>query len=237
MFELSGRRLMANASNFGKWLTYSHTVLIWLLWPASLVILRRSRWAWQLSCVAAAAALPYLFYLVFDDWESSRFLLPTILLVLILAARALGEGLTRLKPLPGGALLLLIALTCAAASHQFLREEGVYRLADLEAKYALAGEWIEGHTPERAVVFAGLHSGSIRLYGHRQTIRWDQIPSDRMSATLRSLQAAGYDLYLALDVGSEPPLFDTRFREDATVRIEQIGRVRVVNFYRFAPVP
>ena len=119
------------------------------------------------------------------------------------------------------------------ASHRFLQREDVYRLRDAEAKYALAGEWIRARTPERAVVLAGLHSGSIRFYGSRPTIRWDEVPSDKLSATLHSLEAAGYQPYLALDLPSEPPLFADRFRGDPGVRIEQIGRVRVVNIYRF----
>ena len=91
MFDLSISRLAANVSNFGKWLTYSHTVLFWLLWPGALFVLRSHAWAWQMSAVAAAAAAPYLFYLVFDDWESSRFLLPSIVLILVLFARALAH--------------------------------------------------------------------------------------------------------------------------------------------------
>jgi hypothetical protein len=232
MFELSWSRLAANAANFGKWLTYSHSILIWLLWPAALAVLRHRRWAWQISVVAAAAGAPYLFYLVFDDWESSRFLLPTILMVLILAATAVGETMVKVRATP---VLFAIALACAAASHTFLRNEGAYRFADLEAKYALAGEWIEAHTSANAVVFAGLHSGSIRYYGHRQTIRWDQIPPDKMSVTVHNLEAAGYEPYVALDMPSEPPLFAERFRGDPDVRTEQIGRIRVVNFYRFVP--
>src|SRR4029079_5195671 len=67
LFEFSARRLWANAVTFGKWLTYSHTFLIWLVWPLSMWILRKRKWAWQLSAVAAAAGVPYLFYLVFVD--------------------------------------------------------------------------------------------------------------------------------------------------------------------------
>lgn len=67
MFEISRFRFAANVANFEKWLTYSHTAVVWLLWPAALFVLRRRRWAWQVSAVAAAAAAPYLFYLVFDD--------------------------------------------------------------------------------------------------------------------------------------------------------------------------
>jgi hypothetical protein len=239
MFELSAARVVANAANFGKWLTYSHTVLIWALWPAAMIVLRKEKWAWQLSAVAACAAAPYLFYLVFNDWESSRFILSAILLVMILAAVAIGEILTRAAPRFAWAsalVVLVLAGACAAASHRFLQRQDVYRLWDVELKYPLAGEWIDAHLPERAVVFAGQHSGSIRYYGHRQTIRWDQIPPDKMSVTLHNLRTAGYEPYLALDVTSEPPRFEEQFRQDPGVRIEQIGRIRVVNVYRFLSV-
>lgn len=235
MFELSAARVRANVLNFAKWLTYSHTVLIWLLWPAALAILRQRTWAWQISAVAAAAAAPYLFYLVFDDWESSRFLLPAIVLVLILSSRALSVVLASTSAWRGLALLL-IAVTCAGASHRFLQREGSYGFGGSEAKFPLAGEWISTHTSERAVVLAGLHSGSIKFYGRRETIRWDQIPPDKLEPTLQSLVAAGYEPYLALDMPSEPPLFEERFHvslSEPSTLTEPIARVRVVHIYRF----
>src|SRR5204862_71079 len=82
---------------------------------AAMLVVRERKWAWQMSAVAAAVALPYLFYLVFDDWESTRFLLPTILIILILAAQATSQVLAQRAPV----LLLAIALVCAVASHRF----------------------------------------------------------------------------------------------------------------------
>ena len=231
MFELSFARFSANVSNFGKWLTYSHTPLFWLLWPGALLVLRQHRLVWEVSAVAAAAAAPYLFYIVFDDWESSRFLLPSLTLVLILAARAIGH-LTRRSPLAHAMVVFPIALACAAASHQFLQKEGLDRYRPAEAKYALVGDWFARHTPERTVVLAALHSGTIRMYGGRQTIRWDRIPDTALAATLRRLSASGYEPYLALDLPTEPPLFEERFRGQP-VNVEQVARVRVVNIYRF----
>jgi len=236
MFELSGSRLMANIANFGKWLTHSHTLLFWLLWPGSMWILRKERSAWDLSAIAAAAALPYLFYVVFDDWESSRFLLPAIVLVLVLFARALTVTLSEHLSHPSHLshlVVVVLAFAWAFTAHNFLEREGVYRFASVESKYALVGEWFKTHTPERAVVLAGLHSGSIRLYGQRETVRWDQIPEDKLEATLRNLRDRGYEPYLALDVPSEPPLFQARFGPQRAAAAEQIARVRVVNIYRF----
>src|SRR5581483_789213 len=110
MFEISKTRLSANVSNFGRWLTYSHTYFIWAIWPFALTVLRRESWAWRWSAVAAAAALPYLFYIVFPDWESPRFVLPTILIVLLLFARAAAVALEQVAPFLAPVALLLTAL-------------------------------------------------------------------------------------------------------------------------------
>ncbi len=232
MFELSSSRLLANVVNFGKWLTYSHTPLFWLLWPASMWILRKDRSAWNLSAVAAAAALPYLFYIVFDDWESSRFLLSAILIVLILMARASARLLRQaVQPSVAVVAMFVLVVSCAVATSRFLQREGTYGLATLEAKYRLAGEWFKSNTSERVVVLSSLHSGTIRMYGDRDTIRWDQIPDHALNATLGALIAAGREPYLVLDLPSEPPEFETRFRGQP-LHMEQIARVRVVNIYR-----
>ncbi len=234
LFELSLSRLAANAANFGKWLTYSHTPLFWLLWPASLWVLRREKWAWQVSAIAAAAAAPYFFYIVFDDWESSRFLLPSIALVTILTVRALSTGLSAAgRRAEAGAMA--IAFACAIASHQFLDREGIYRLPALETKYELVGEWFKRNTSDRVVVLAGLHSGSLRLYGDRTTIRWDQIPQRSLTDTLRALIVSGYEPYLVLDLPSEPPQFEKRFLSEP-LNMDQVARVRVVNIYKFVSV-
>ena len=197
MFELSFSRIAANLSNFGKWLIYSRSTLLWLAWPGALVVLRRDRRAWELSAIAAAAAAPYLFYLVFDNWDSSRFLLPTIVLVLIVCARALSQFLSlRTTQAWRAVVVFAIAFTSGFVSQQFLQREGIGRTRVEEAKYALVGEWFRRNTSERAVVLSSLHSGAIRLYGSRPTIRWDEIPGDSLDATIERLVASGYEPYL-----------------------------------------
>ena len=147
-----------------------------------------------------------------------------IALIVILFARAFASML------PGPAVAV-IALALASGSHRFLEREGIYRLASLEAKYQLVGDWFKNNTSDRAVVFASLHSGSIRMYGARQTMRWDLLPPDALDSTVRELEAAAFEPYLALDLPSEPSAFQERFSGES-VRIEPIGRVRVVNLYR-----
>ena len=234
MFELSFSRIAANVSNFGKSLIYSRSTLFWLAWPGALVVLRRDRRAWELSAIGTAAAAPYLFYLVFDNWDSSRFLLPTIVLVLIVCARALSQFLSlRTAHAWRPAVLFAIAFTCGFVSQQFLQREGLGRSRVEEAKYALVGEWFMRNTSERAVVLSSLHSGAIRLYGMRPTIRWDEIPGDSLDATIERLVASNYEPYLALDTPSQPRIYEERFRGQSA-HAEPIARVRVVYIYKFA---
>jgi hypothetical protein len=117
-------------------------------------------------------------------------------------------------------------------SHRFLEREGIGQLATLEAKYPLVGEWFRKNTSERVVVLAGLHSGPIRFYGDRQTIRWDQIPERALSGTIATLIAEGFEPYLALDAPSEPALFTARFG-GIPINAQQVARVRVVSIYKF----
>jgi hypothetical protein len=232
MFELTPGRFGAAAANFGKWILYSRTVPVWLVWPAALVLFRRERWAWELSAIAVAAAAPYQFYLVFDNWASLRFLLPAMVLFLVLSARALGHVSSRSwRPVP----LFLIALSCAVAARQFVIREDVGRGRTDEEKYPLVGAWFREHTSDRAVVLSSLHSGAIRLYSGRQTLRWDEIPENALDATIQKLAGLGYEPYLALDMPSEPPLFEQRFKSRKVIA-EPLARVRVVVIYKFLSV-
>jgi hypothetical protein len=233
MFEISGARLGANLANFGKWAVHPGLPPFWFLWPAALVVLRRDRRAWEWSAVAAASAAPYLFYLVFDNWDSSRFLLPAAVLALVLCACALSRGIGRAPSLQRWrpAIFLVLAFGCAFASQRFLQREGIEGSASLEAKYPLVGEWFRTNTPDRAVVLSSLHSGAIRMYAGRQTIRWDYIPPEALVPTIERLTAAGYEPYLALDLPSEPPMFEERFANQP-IQAEPVARVRVINIYR-----
>jgi hypothetical protein len=85
-------------------------------------------------------------------------------------------------------------------------------------------------------VLSSLHSGAIRLYSGRQTLRWDEIPENALDATITTLVGLGYEPYLALDTPSEPPLFDERFKSQTAIA-EPLARVRVVIIYKFSKPP
>ena len=183
--------------------------------------------------IFAAVTLPYIFYLPFDHWETLRFLLPGLVPLTILVADGLIH-IARLPRKPAVTATVLIAFLAIVAgrSQILLRKSSVWDIASMEARYPLAGEWIHVNTPQASVVMANQHSGSLRWYGKRQTIRWDFIAPEQLVTTVRELQAHGATVYVALE-GDEVAMFDQRFAGVIDgLQVDHVGRVRNVSFRR-----
>ena len=107
----------------------------------------------------------------------------------------------------------------------------------MEARYPLAGDWINVNTPPESVVLANQHSGSLRWYGKRQTIRWDFIDPSQLTQTVQELQSHGAIVYVALE-GDEVAMFDQRFAGVIDqLQVDHVGRVRNVSFRRLVYLP
>ena len=190
------------------------------------------------AMVFAAVALPYLLYLPFDHWETLRFLLPGLVPLTIVVADGLIH-IARMPRRPVVAMTLVAAfmVVFAGRSHLLLERSSVWRIADLEQRYPLAGEWIKVNTPPDSVVLANQHSGSLRWYGGRPTLRWDLIDPDQLATTIDELQSHGATVYVALE-GNEAAMFDQRFAGviDQLV-IDHVGSIRNVGFRRLRYLP
>ena len=183
--------------------------------------------------VFAAVAVPYLFYLPFDHWETLRYLLPGITVLTVTVA----HGLMRFARTPqnqtAAAIMLCgFTLVAVAQSELLLRSSDVWRIAEIEARYPLAGNWININTPADSVVLANQHSGSLRWYGMRQTLRWDLIAPEDLARTVAELEARGATVYAALE-GIEVEMFDTRFADViGRLEVDHVGRIGNVQFRR-----
>jgi hypothetical protein len=60
------------------------------------------------------------------------------------------------------------------------------------------------------VIISLVESGSLRLYGHRETVRWDVVAPGDLDQTIETLHANGYEPYILVE-GSERPAFAARF--------------------------
>jgi 4-amino-4-deoxy-L-arabinose transferase-like glycosyltransferase len=207
--------ILPNLSRYPRWLTDTHTPLIWLTLAAPVWIVRGARRrsvAWIALALAAATWLAYLPYAYFhpNEWHYTRFLLLAIAIMLIFAS-AIGASVLRLVPqswrIAAAAALVIglaVGLLHAAASH------GAFTIRNQEQRYPRAGAFVRDRLPASAFVIAAQHSGSIRYYAGRPILRWDVLAPDRLDDVVAKLRARGFEPYLVADT-EEVNLFRNRF--------------------------
>ncbi|HET9705273.1 MAG TPA: glycosyltransferase family 39 protein [Vicinamibacterales bacterium] len=190
---------------------------------------------WPLMAIFSTVALPYVFYLPFDHWETLRFLLPALVPLSILGGAGLVRIASAISWQPAvAALLILLSAGLVVRNATFLRDESVWNIQDMEERYPLAGQWLDVNTPPSSVALANQHSGSLRWYGKRQTLRWDVIAPEQLEQTVRDLESHGASAYAVLE-GTEVEMFDQRFAGVLDrLAIDHVGRIRNVQFRRLA---
>lgn len=193
---------------------------------------------WHLALLAITVTAPYLFWLPFDHWETLRFLLPALLpLSVVVAAGFVRIARSIGKPVLTAIVLLAIVIPLIGRSEALLRASSAWEISMLEERYPLAGEWLNVNTPPGSVALANQHSGSLRWYGNRQTLRWDFIDPAQLVTTVRELQSHGAAVYVVLE-GTEVAMFDERFKDViGRLQVDHVGHIRNVNFRRLAYLP
>jgi hypothetical protein len=240
----SVHNVLPNLARYPRWLTETHTIYIWLGALAPLWVLRWRRTAppllaWTMVVLALAVWAAYLPYVYFQprEWFYTRFLLPGIAIMLLFAS-LISLTVVRTFPaamrFPAGALLLgglLAACIHAAAVRQ------VFDLRAQERKYPDAGAFARERLPREAFILAAQHSGSLRYYASRPTLRWDVLAAAHLDEAIADLRAAGYQPFAVLDA-DEDAAFRSKFegagqREVQTLRpLAVLGVVRVYEFGR-----
>jgi 4-amino-4-deoxy-L-arabinose transferase-like glycosyltransferase len=196
----------ANLRLYPAWLWQSQGAGVLL----ALLALARLRPGNRRSIVVAIAMVLvtfacYLPYASFDVWWYLRFLLPGLgaLSVLIAAgavtlARGIPQPWGRLVAGTAIVLLTITSVMFAAAANTF---GGVL---DGQQRFIAMGEFAAAHLPAEAVVFAVEHSGTMRFYGGRYTLRFDQLVSEPADLLIDQLERAGLHPYLLVDDFERP---------------------------------
>ncbi|MEO5739397.1 MAG: hypothetical protein ABIS29_02250, partial [Vicinamibacterales bacterium] len=154
--------------------------------------------------------LSYLFYATFNHWFYLRFLLPAYPALFVLMAAGLR---TICLKLPVEARVPAAVCFCAALvpySVKVGQDEYIYNQAASEQRYVRAAAEIAARTPATAAVLAVQHSGSVRYYSNRTTVRWDWVPADRLDAVISDMTALGHHPFVVVDDWEEAE-FRTRF--------------------------
>jgi hypothetical protein len=237
----SVHNVLPNLARYPRWLTEAHTVFIWTSAFAPIWIVtegrRRPAAAWTALFVALAVWAAYLPYAYFQphEWFYTRFLLPAVAIMLLYSALVSLSVVRRLPAavrLPIGGLLMLALL---ATFIQCARSRQVFDLERQERRYPEAGTFVREQLPSRSFILAAQHSGSLRYYANRPTLRWDLLSASHLDEALAELRAAGYEPFAVLD-GEEDAAFRRRFdRAGAIARLKPLavlGGVRVYGFTR-----
>jgi len=212
-----------------KWLALGP---IWLVGTAVGLVISPPELRWRLLAVFAAVTLPYLFWLPFDHWETLRFLLPALAILSSVIGASFMTLARTMRPRQMAVVPVLLTVALFGRSEWLLRDSSQWAIQSLEARYPLAGEWVNVNTPPNSVVMANQHSGSLRWYGKRQTIRWDFVEPQRLASTVSELQAHGAAVYVALE-GDEVAMFDQRFKDVIDqLHVDHVGRARNISFRR-----
>jgi hypothetical protein len=190
----------------------------------------------------ATTVLCYIAYFPFEEWWYLRFLLPGLgALFAFMAAGLL--TVTRRTPSPwGGAAALAILLLITKHTVGYAAAHDVFEMKRGEYRYAEVGDFINRALPENAVVFAVQHSGSIRFYGGRLTLRFDHL-GDQGERARVELEGLGLHPYLAIDDFEIPQVYgefglpaDRPLPWPVTARMRESGGVTIYDLATHAHV-
>jgi len=217
VFELYGFGLLPiNVRNYGVWIVQTQTALIFLaLVPLFVRDALRETHAdvSARTCLAALVGLTflsYLFYAPFDHWFYLRFLLPAYPALFVLLAAAIRWVASKI---PVEARVAAAAVLCAVIipfGVNIGRHAGIFAVAAYEGRHVRAANEVATRTPTGAVILSVQHSGSVRYYSNRITLRYDSLQDDALDAALRDLAAKGRRAYLVVDDWEEKE-FRARF--------------------------
>lgn len=177
-----------------------------VLFALAPLLVARVRAAWLTARVAlpavafvAIVCASYLFYLPYGEWWYLRFFLPAFPFFFVLAAASL-VGLSRVLRPGWSALLLVVCLGALLGFRwRFAESLGVLNAGHDEYRYVAVGQYVQRALPANAIILTRQHSGSIRYYSGRPTIRWDFFPEGRFPWVIPKLQELGYRPYILLE--------------------------------------
>jgi hypothetical protein len=203
-----------NIARFTGWLLETQSpflfaalipVIAWTRVPRDL----RDRLAAPVA-VAFAVLLSYVFYLPFDSWDYLRFLLPAMPGATLLALVGCGMATRRIPAVIRAVILSMLVIVVTEYQVDRVRRDFVLDRRHDEAASASVGEFAARNLPANALFVSYFHSGSLRLYAGRPTLRFDFLDPSWWPRAAGVLTALGFRPYVVLSE-SEAPLFRERF--------------------------
>ena len=192
-----------NSVNYLRWLLESETPIVCLALAAPFFVTGApKRWLLMMTALCAVGTWTcYVFYLVFDAWWFLRFLLtafPCILAMTAVSLTGLASRTGSWAEVPVAAAILATVVVWRVG---YAQDAGVFRSWQHERRYVAAGEHISQHLDRNAILYSGQHSGSLRYYAQRLTLRWTVLDAAWMDRSISPLKEMGYRPYFVLEDG------------------------------------
>lgn len=218
--------ILPNLRRYGWWLITVETPIA-VAGILGLVLPSRRVWPGNgarhgrllLAGVAGAVLTAYLVYVPWEAWWYLRFLLPAFPMMAVAGAAVVTAAAGRAAPL---AFALLGALGIAQAIHR-----DVFNQAAGESKYVEVARVVESLTAPGDVIVAAQHSGAIRFYAGRLTVRWDVGDPAWFDRMVEWLAARGHHPYIVVEDAEIDAL---RARAAAVSRIARLDWTPTVTF-------
>jgi hypothetical protein len=214
--------VIPNLDRYPRWLWEQETPFVYLAIFAPLAV----RWrnghtraahsgpAFVLLSFAAAVLLLYLPFSAFgrDGWDYLRFMLPGISVLIVLGVTVMVEGTRRLLPRGTRIARILVPVVVILATQHvwWATRTGAFTAAIAEKRYPDVGRYVASAMPRDAVFVSGLHSGTIRYYANRVTIRYELLEPEWLDRTIAYLTTHGHPAYIVVEEGEES-IFKSRF--------------------------
>jgi hypothetical protein len=223
-----------NLRLYPKWLTDTQTPFVWFGALAPLALAGASRRAraigWSALFMVAVLFALYLPYMAFrrHEWTYLRFLLPAIPLMLLLSTRATLAFARQLGPAARAPLVIVFFGAILVYCAQTAERRHAFELRPGEQRYADAGTFVGQRLPPNAIVLAGQHSGSVRLYGERPILRFDLLQPEDLDRAINALRANGFMPFMVVDPWERAAFFE-RFSVPPQKTLETVRLVRVIS--------
>jgi hypothetical protein len=188
-----------NLVNYATWLLVQTPFIVLGLAAPSVLRRKGESDARRVTALAlafsAVVLLSYLWYTPFDNWTYLRFLLPAFPLMLSLAATVL----VLMAPRPAlRRALTVTAIVAAFSAWGAWAGRAAFQVQTDEARYLAAGRFA-ATLPDNAVILSNQHSGSLRYYANRITMRFEWLEPDMYMEALEYFQRLGRPVYVVLD--------------------------------------
>jgi hypothetical protein len=105
----------------------------------------------------------------------------------------------RLSPAVGIVLAALAVIAQSAWQLDVASDRDVFRLSQIERRYALTADWLRARTPATAVIVCAQQSGSVALNASRSVLRWDLAPSNSLDQIVAAIEATGRSAWILVE--------------------------------------